>query len=89
VQFSKQKATWRAANLALLLQGLDGAHKLRHAVQNACQRKETAAESSHLLLHLVAERGGSNLHEAVDAGGDGRLVGQVPADAALVARLRG
>ena len=49
--------------------------------------QKTPVKSSHLLLHLVAECGGGHLHEAVDAGGDGCLVGQVPADAALVARL--
>lgn len=41
----------------------------------------------HLVLELLTKRGGGCVHEAVDAGGDGALVGEVAGDAALVARL--
>ncbi len=40
-----------------------------------------------LLLHLLAECRARGVHEAVDARGDAALVGQVPADAPLVALL--
>ena len=66
-----------------------GHEQCSHAACSAVRlpMQKTPVQSSHLLLHLVAECGGGHLHEAVDAGGYRCLVGQVPADAALVARL--
>lgn len=43
--------------------------------------------STHLLLHTLSEGRRGHVHEAVNAGGNGALVGQVARDAPLVALL--
>ena len=44
----------------------------------ATQRHRECVLYTHLLLHALAEGGGRDVHEAVDAAGDAALVGQIP-----------